>query len=103
MPKSLPLLVRIAKELLEFQESLNGEDGDMGRQTNGTPHAPGRKEFTALEKSIFEASTDEWQTKAELADRCGQTVSSWFAYALASLAERGYLESGRQGYRRPPL
>lgn len=59
------------------------------------------KEFSPIEKSIVEVllAAEGWMTKTEIAQKCGHSVSSWFSYALANLADRDYLESGRNGYR----
>lgn len=72
---------------------------DPPNETN-FPHPRGR-EFSPIEEAIIRVmkGADGWMTKAEIAGACGHSVSSWFSYALANLADREYLESGRNGYR----
>jgi hypothetical protein len=48
------------------------------------------------------AQEEGWVIKADIAERSGQCVSSFFSDLLANLTDRGYLESGHRGYRRPP-
>lgn len=60
--------------------------------------APG-KLFSTIEVSILAAATDDWQTAAQLAEKTGQTASSWFRAILSNLVEREWLRGGRNGYR----
>jgi hypothetical protein len=57
--------------------------------------------FSPIEEGILRVmeSTEGWKTKGEIAEACGHSVSSWFSYVPANLADRDILESGRNGYR----
>ena len=63
---------------------------------------PHRDDFCSTQKQIMSVITDEWQTGTELAEKCGMARSGAFSVLLASLVERGWLESGNRGYRRAP-
>ena len=55
--------------------------------------------FSPIEEEVLRVVSNLWQTKAEVAEKCGHSLSTWFGYVLANLADRDILESGRNGYR----
>lgn len=61
--------------------------------------AAGGKMFSTIEEQILKAATDNWQTAAQLAEKCNAPLSGWFRAILSNLVEREYLEGGRNGYR----
>jgi hypothetical protein len=56
-------------------------------------------DLSQIEKTILQVVTGEWQTAQELADKCGQSKSTYFCAILSNLSDRGALDSGRNGYR----
>lgn len=71
----------------------------MGLPSNGKSKNAGLM-FSPIEKSVLKVATLNWQTGMELAEKTGQTCSSWFRAILSNLVEREWLEGGRNGYRR---
>lgn len=62
--------------------------------------ARGVKLFSPIEESVLRVATENWQSAAELAEKTGQKLGHWFYAILGNLADRGYLDSGRSGYRK---
>ncbi|HTU22864.1 MAG TPA: hypothetical protein VMG10_32795 [Gemmataceae bacterium] len=73
----------------------------MTLDSNGH-QTPRGKMFSSIEEAILKAGAAEWQTAAQLAEKTGQSHSTWFCAILSNLVEREYLDGGRNGYRLLP-
>src|SRR5262249_25799566 len=60
------------------------------------------REFSPVEQSIMKVVMATWQTKTEIADKCGMSLSSSFCAVLTNLVHRDYRESSGRGYRLLP-
>jgi hypothetical protein len=83
-------------------ESLEAITSEPARNTPKPAYAGQGKFFSFMEETIMGATTKDWQTRQEIADKTGFTASSQFSVLMSNLAERGCLESGNRGYRLPP-
>jgi hypothetical protein len=88
------LLLDLARQL---QEALEG-----GPAAAGPPAPPGQvpEGLTPLQRTIYEALTDRWQTAQRVANRVGHTNDSYFRGLLGNLVDLGLAQRVRARYRR---
>lgn len=102
-PDMLRIEVRLGPIYSVVGRQLSEEDlGEkpMPTDQNGSQSRRGEM-FSPIERTIIRAATKHWQRAADLADKTGQKCNQWFYAILGNLADRGWLESSRDGYRLP--
>lgn len=63
------------------------------------PRPPTAKTFSPIEEAILKVASREWMPASYFAEKTGQKLNQWLYAILGNLVDRGFLESGRSGYR----